>query len=646
MTHIIFFAPYPECVPTIQEVFRERPDRTDIRYEIVVDQFNNQLESVDAADAVISRGFTAHTMKQLGMPCAELKITGYDVIVAVEQCLRQFPCRKVALVGAFNMVYGAENIGCVYPDVTFRCYAAVEETNLENRLREAMADGFEAVVGGHSTVALAKKLGLPAVMIESGKEAINNAIDSALSAVAFANQERQRTAEIANIMNYSFQGILSTDRSGVITLANKYCYQVLTNEKTPITGRSISEFFPGIPFHRIVETGCKVLSELHRCNGSHLMVNCVPVVDKTEITGCVLTFQNVSQIQEEEGKIRKRMHKQGFAAKYSFSDILYRDEAMRETIRIAADYSHSDSNLLIYGETGTGKELFAQSIHQASYRQAEPFVAVNCAALPDELLESELFGYTEGAFTGAAKGGKMGLFEIAHRGTVFLDEIGDISPNLQSRLLRVLQEREIVRLGGTAVIPIDVRVIAATNRNLREEVQAGRFRQDLLYRLDVLELNLPPLRHRVKDIPFLIGHFIDLEHRRTGCRLRGLSESGLAVTLDYTWPGNIRELRNFCERICILCPNESAGADEVRRALPVVRHAQVPPTAACPSSEAVPDPVIASASMASADLLQAGERAAIQQALAAHQGNRARTAAALGIDKSTLWRKMKRCGLL
>ncbi|MDY3984741.1 sigma 54-interacting transcriptional regulator [Dysosmobacter sp.] len=634
MTHILFFSPYPECVPTINEVFQARPDKDEIRYEIIIDQFNNCLESVDA-DAVISRGFTAHTMKKLGMPCAELRISGYDVIAAVDRCLRQFPCRRVALVGAFNMIYGAENIRGVYPDVTFCCYTAIEETNLEGKIRQAIADGYEAVVGGCSTVAIAEQLGIPAVMIESGKEAINDAIDNALSAVAFASQERQRSAQIANFLNYSFQGILATDRKGTITLDNKYCYQVFTDEKASIIGRNISEFFPCIPFQKVIETGYKVLSEVHRFHDHHLMVNCVPVVGKSENTGCVITFQSVSQIQEAEGKIRKRMHKQGFTAKYSFSDILYQDEIMRETIHTAADYSHADSNVLIYGETGTGKELFAQSIHTASYRHGEPFVAVNCAALPEDLLESELFGYVEGAFTGAAKGGKMGLFEIAHRGTIFLDEIGDISPKLQSRLLRVLQEREIVRIGGETVIPIDVRVISATNRNLRKAVQEGRFRQDLFYRLDVLELNLPPLRRRPKDIPYLIDHFIAFEWERTGCILQKMDESGRAAALEYVWPGNIRELRNFCERICILCTHEYANAEDIRRALPVEQEPVISLHAPTPA-----------ASTASFNPLLESERQAIQQALAANGGNRSRTAAALGIDKSTLWRKMKRFGLL
>ena len=284
-----------------------------------------------------------------------------------------------------------------------------------------------------------------------------------------------------------------------------------------------------------------------------------------------------------------------------------------------------ESNILIRGETGTGKELFAQSIHNASQRKNRPFVAINCAALPDNILESELFGYVEGAFTGAAKGGKVGFFEIAHKGTLFLDEIGDISPKLQSRLLRVLQEREIIRLGSDTVIPIDVRIIAATNKDLYAEVQAGAFREDLYYRLDVLELKLPPVRQRKQDIPCLAEHFLNFEREKHACVLKGFTKGATQLLTSYDWPGNVRELRNFCERISILCKREYAEASDVLRALPSL--------SAGASPVPLPSPV------------QKNEREELQRILLLHQGNRKETARYLGIHPSTLWRKMKRLGL-
>lgn len=241
--------------------------------------------------------------------------------------------------------------------------------------------------------------------------------------------------------------------------------------------------------------------------------------------------------------------KNSLPAKYHFSDILGHSPAVQKAIRLAQYYSGTDETILIFGESGTGKELFAQSIHNASRRRQSPFVAVNCAAIPDTLIESELFGYEEGAFTGARKGGKQGLFQTADNGTIFLDEIGDIPLSLQSRLLRVLEEREVMPVGSTSVIPIDVRVICATNRNLNDMVRQGTFREDLYYRLKILPLVIPPLRERVEDIPELLHSMAE------GARLPAQLEHRL---LHYTWPGNVRELRAFSSNLTIFYQQDIA----------------------------------------------------------------------------------------
>ena len=351
--------------------------------------------------------------------------------------------------------------------------------------------------------------------------------------------------------------------------------------------------------------------------------------------GLVVSFMNASRIQQMESQIRRQMSDKGLAARYTFRDIVHKSDIMDKTIENAGRYAGVSSNVLLVGETGTGKELFAQSIHNASKRAGNAFVAVNCAALPESLLESELFGYVEGAFTGAAKGGKMGFFEMAHKGTIFLDEIGDISPKLQSRLLRVLQEKEIIRLGNDTVIPIDVRVISATNKNLKEAVAAGEFRQDLLYRLDVLELNLPPLRKRGADISLLLTHYIEFEHERTGCRLKYLNDRALRLLENYPWPGNIREMRNFCERLCILCQKDTADTDDIYRALPDIAS----PTLLQTEKQPEKSPTV------SEEFPAYDEKAEILKALALFRNNRSRTAEYLNMHPSTLWRKMKKYGI-
>ncbi|MDY3826193.1 MAG: sigma 54-interacting transcriptional regulator [Lachnospiraceae bacterium] len=634
MIRLVFFAPYPEILPTIRQVISERPDHDDFEYEIVQDFFNNPLDNINA-DIAIARGFTAHTMQRKGIACAELKVTGYDVIAAIQKCLRQSPLKKLALVGAFNMVYSPENVHLIFPDIEITTYPIVEETQLETMIQKAIKEGHDAIVGGHTTVLLAEKYHIPAVMIESGRESVNNAIAEAKMAAEISFREKERSNEIANIMNYSFQGIISTDREGYITFANSYCHTVLKDVKTPFIGHALQEYFPDLAVNDVIHKGKKFLSELHYCQSIPLMINCVPIESEYDNAGCVLTFQNTAQIQAEESQIRKKMHRSGFTAKYRFSQIIHSSQIMDSVISDAINFSYSDSNILIYGETGTGKELFAQSIHNSSTRRNNPFVAINCSALPENLLESELFGYVEGAFTGAAKGGKMGFFEMAHKGTIFLDEIGDISPKLQSRLLRVLQEKEIIRLGNDTVIPIDVRVISATNKNLKEAVASGEFRQDLLYRLDVLELNLPPLRKRGADISLLLNHYIEFEHERTGCRLKYLNDRALRLLENYPWPGNIREMRNFCERLCILCQKDTADTDDIYRALPDIAS----PTLLQTEKQPEKSPTV------SEEFPAYDEKAEILKALALFRNNRSRTAEYLNMHPSTLWRKMKKYGI-
>jgi len=260
---------------------------------------------------------------------------------------------------------------------------------------------------------------------------------------------------------------------------------------------------------------------------------------------CLLTIKNVRERINMENTLRKELKRQGYKAKYAFDDLVHKSQVMKDLLQKARKLALSEFNILLYGESGTGKELMASAIHSASARKDGPFLAVNFSALPDELIESELFGYEEGAFTGAKKGGKVGLFELANQGTLFLDEIGDISPKIQSRLLRVLQEKEVLKVGGSKNIPVDVRVVAATNRNLSDMVRKGSFREDLYYRLKKLYIHIPPLRERREDILPLFNHFLI---QKSGFDLRLTSEARRLLQ-DYDWPGNVRELESSVEYI-------------------------------------------------------------------------------------------------
>ena len=336
-----------------------------------------------------------------------------------------------------------------------------------------------------------------------------------------------------------------------------------------------------------------------------------------EVVGGVETFRDLAAIET----LRKALTKQ-----YSFQDIISKNHRMTELFRILPDISESDSTVLIEGPSGSGKELFARAIHNLSPRRDRPLITVNCAALPDTLLESELFGYKRGAFTDARRD-KPGRFDAAQGGTIFLDEIGEISLALQVKLLRVLQEKTFEPLGGTASVKADVRILAASNRDLRDQMSKGRFRDDLYYRLNVISLYIPSLAERKEDIPLLVDHFIARFNAEKGKNISGVTPDTLSILMDYDYPGNIRELENIIERAFILCKGSLIDLSTLPREI-------FPPEMEVPEE-----------SSEEADPLKAAEAKAIQLALAQHQGHRERTARMLGIHRTTLIRKMKKLGV-
>ncbi len=314
------------------------------------------------------------------------------------------------------------------------------------------------------------------------------------------------------------------------------------------------------------------------------------------------------------------------AREYTFHGIITRNGQMRRIIDTLPNIAASDSTVLIEGPSGSGKELFARAIHTLSGRRGG-FVALNCAALPDTLLESELFGYVRGAFTGAVRD-KEGRFSLARHGTIFLDEIGDISPALQLKLLRVLQEKEFEPLGSTTTIRADVRVIAATNRNLKEEMEKGRFRADLYFRLNVIHIALPSLAERREDIPLLIHHIMDRFNRSKKKQVTSVTPAVLDILMRYDYPGNVRELENIIEHGFAMCRDRTIDVDSLPDGLAPATGRESGENGATPAG--------------AADPLASAEASAILAALERFDGNRSRTAAHLGIDKTTLWRKMKK----
>ncbi|MBW2056481.1 MAG: sigma 54-interacting transcriptional regulator [Deltaproteobacteria bacterium] len=430
--------------------------------------------------------------------------------------------------------------------------------------------------------------------------------------------------ETSIILDSIADGVFTVDMDFLVTSFNRAAEEITGVPRGEALGRPCREVFRAdicetdCALKRTMETGKPFIDRpvtILRTDGRRVPISISTALLRDRngtIIGGVETFRDLSVVEE----LRKQVE-----ARYTFADILSRSHRMMEIFAILPEVAESDSTVLIEGESGTGKELLARAIHHLSPRGRKPMVVVNCGALPDTLLESELFGYKAGAFTDARKD-KPGRFARAEGGTIFLDEIGDISPALQVRLLRVLQERVYEPLGSTEPVRADVRVVAATNKDLDEEVRAGRFRQDLYFRINVIRISLPPLRERKEDIPLLVEHFIDRMNRLRGRRITGLSHEALGVFMRYDWPGNVRELENAIEHAFVLCHGGEIELHHLPRALREIGT----------ESEAMPR----------GKTLAEIEARAIYDALARHDWKRLAAARELGIDKTTLWRKMKR----
>jgi PAS domain S-box-containing protein len=447
-----------------------------------------------------------------------------------------------------------------------------------------------------------------------------NAIEGMLKLKRYANKAAMNNQYVESILNSLPSAIFTTNFQGDVKLANRYI--------EPILGYTEAEF-KKINISKLLNNWKSIISRINRnenivqedmymdlvVNKIEVNLSAYPISNPyKEILEIVFVIKDVKKMRKLASRVI------GSKAVYTFDKVIGRDVNFLKTVKFARKMADSKSTILITGESGTGKEIFAQSIHNLSNRREESFVALNCGAIPKNLIESELFGYVEGAFTGAKLGGQIGKFEIADGGTLFLDEIGEMPYELQIRLLRVIEEGVIRRVGGTDEIPIDVRIIAATNKNLKEEMEKGNFRKDLYYRLNVLPIKLPPLRERRTDIPLLIEYFMERKSKKLNRKMVHLTEEQIETLIAYDWPGNVRELENFVE----LAVNTEG--------IPISISGRVDSTGA--SERCFKDLT-----------LEEMETLHIKDVLRQHDGNISHTASVLGIGRNTLYRKIEKYGI-
>ncbi|HPV96218.1 MAG: Transcriptional regulatory protein ZraR [Spirochaetes bacterium ADurb.BinA120] len=426
------------------------------------------------------------------------------------------------------------------------------------------------------------------------------------------------------ILDSIADGVFTVDMDFRITYINRAAGKILGISEEEAIGKYCYEIFHAnicehsCALDETIETGRTIVNKtiyIVNASGERIPISISTALLKDEngaIIGGVETFRDISEVEELRRAIEE---------KYTSEDIVSKNKRLRELLALLPDIAESDSSVLIEGQSGTGKELVARAIHNLSARAERPIIVINCAALPESLLESELFGYKAGAFTDARRD-KPGKFAAAEGGTLFLDEIGEIQPFIQVKLLRFLQEREYEPLGSLQTVKADVRIVAATNKDLLNEVHAGRFRDDLYYRLNVINISLPPLAERREDIPLLIRHFIKKYNAIKGKDVEGVSDEVINVLMEYDYPGNIRELENAIEHAFALCKESYIQLGHLPARFRGHDHSPV-----------------------GHSTLEDVERHYIQMALERHQANRSKAARELGIDPSTLWRKMKKFGI-
>lgn len=618
---VLFVAPYAILAKAAKEVVSERFAEAAQKIRIVRGDLHECLAAVDQAvqegfEVIVSRGGTANLIrKHVAIPTVSIQVTGMDVLRALRQC-DAYPA-KVGIAGFENIIYGCEDLAAVL-GTTFVEIALQKEEEAEAKIAAAVEQGVKLIIGDAISTKIAARLGIKAVLIQSGKEAIFKAINEA-KMVARVRREEQEKAELLRlVVNKSTEGILAVDVRGRITVLNPMAEKILQLLPQEAVGRPLAEVVPELLSPQAGE-GFDKLGEVQRVGDKTLAVKYSPIRINESSYGGIFTFQNVTQLQQIEQNVRKKMHAKGLVAKIKMEDIVGVSEACTSMKRRAVKYALTQSTILVTGESGTGKEMLVQSIHNASPRAQGPFVAVNCAALPENLLESELFGYAEGAFTGAKKGGRQGLFELAHGGTLFLDEIGEMPLALQSRLLRALQEKEVMPLGGDSLIPVDVRIVAATNQNLSLLVEEKKFREDLYYRLNILRIHMPALRERVEDIPLLAKNML-ARLQSVNAAIEGIDNEALTYLQCCSWRGNIRQLANTMERAMLLNEGPVLKKNDIKEAFGEEREA--------------------AQESRGADNLAVVEADTLLRVLQEEENNYSRAAERLGIHRTTLWRKL------
>ena len=581
----------------------------------------------------VSRGGTAGLLRVRGLQVTEVYVGARDLLEGLRELDGRPEARAgpIGLIGFENILAGAHRLARLL-SIDLRARIIRSESEVPDNIQALKLEGVQVVLGDQIVASLAPGFGLAAGLIQSGPDAVAAAVREArerLRLLTWAEETQRRgrlevLSQFKTVLDALEEPVLILDRSGRIQNRNRAAAE-LSGGDTKDRRRREWAALPA--FGRALQSGRPQVDQLLVLNGRRFLVDFHPigptgVEGETAAPLIAALARTAEKIEAGERRLRQSAYLKGHVARWRLGDIITEDPSFKAFLDKAAEYAHSDSAIVIQGESGTGKEMLAQSLHNLKFEAAAPFVAINCAALPAGLLESELFGYAPGAFTGALKEGKKGYFELAHNGTLFLDEVGEMPLELQGRLLRAIEERAILPVGADRLVPVKARLLAATNLDLAEAVRRGRFRRDLYFRLGVLFLAVPPLRARGRDPLALFQRLAAAGNPELSpARLAGPELSGLL--LSHTWPGNARELKNLVERLSIITRGFTRRLKEIpallAEELAGARLAATPPAAEAPPG--------------------ASRLAPLQEAL--RRPSKADLARELGISRSTLWRRLK-----
>ena len=594
-------------------------------------------------DALVGAGASgAWIRERVDIPLAMVEVRGLDLLDALRQAKLQTPKdaphvglvtfeQPSTVVAQFDALFGLGLVQMAYqgPQDAAAC------------VQKLKAAGVGAVVAPGLVADLAEQSGMASVLLYSDAS-VRQALNDAMLLARHRHAERDRHQRLETVLHQLQDGVLALDEDSRICALNPRMAVLLGAPLDALHGRRLDEIAPALCLAKAIDG--EEQEEVVQLAMRTVVVRRAPLFESERVTGALLICRDPVMIQRADRSLRANQRQRGAGVRWQIDDYLGSSAGAQRVRLLATQFAASDATVLILGESGTGKELVAQGIHRASRRAAQLFLAVNCAALSESLLESELFGYDEGAFTGARRGGKTGLIEAAHTGTLFLDEIGDMPLALQSRLLRVLQEREVLRVGATTPTPVDVRVIAATHADLAAQVERGQFRRDLYYRLAVLNLRTPALHERgAADVHELARSMLaqrlpQLSFKGSYHSLDAMLQRLLQTVLEHAaahhWPGNVRELDNWVERLCACHEYLTAGGQD----LDISRLLEIFPECASLTPLAKTETARKSTLR---DKTRAAQRDHLAQVLDSVQGDQSRACEILGISRATLWRRMK-----